>query len=323
MTLKDKAAKVDLSHIGVSSGNRGQGSKTAIGMHADALFRDEKVTAENLQLRNMLAEFDGASATRKIDPSKIKPSRWANRNELSYLGNVFESLKQEIETAGGNIQPVKVRPSKSVPGEYELVFGHRRHRACLELGLDVLALIEDLGDTELFCQMDRENRARAALTPWEAGTTYAKALDEGLFPSARKLAEAASIDLSQLGKALALAKLPADVIAAFPSPLDLQYRWATLLTQAIQKDPDLILSRAKELRATQNKFSSPQVLAQLLEGGGTVPPPGVKKVSVKGRDGQTGEIKLEAAKRSVAITLANIDPKRFGEVEKTIKALLS
>ena len=323
MTLKDKAAKVDLSHIGVSSGNRGQGSKTAIGMHADALFRDEKVTAENLQLRNMLAEFDGASATRKIDPSKIKPSRWANRNELSYLGSVFESLKQEIETAGGNIQPVKVRPSKSVPGEYELVFGHRRHRACLELGLDVLALIEDLGDTELFCQMDRENRARAALTPWEAGTTYAKALDEGLFPSARKLAEAASIDLSQLGKALALAKLPADVIAAFPSPLDLQYRWATLLTQAIQKDPDLILSRAKELRATQNKFSSPQVLAQLLEGGGTVPPPGVKKVSVKGRDGQTGEIKLEAAKRSVAITLANIDPKRFGEVEKTIKALLS
>jgi ParB family chromosome partitioning protein len=323
MTLKDKAAKIDLSQIGVSSGNRGQGSKTAIGMHADALFRDEKVTIENLQLKQKLAEFDGASATRKIDPKKIKPSRWANRNELSYLGDVFASLKQEIETAGGNIQPVKVRPSKSAPGEYELVFGHRRHRACLELGLDVLALIEDLGDTELFCQMDRENRARAALTPWEAGTTYAKALDEGLFPSARKLAEAASIDLSQLGKALALAKLPADVIAAFPSPLDLQYRWATLLTQAIQKDPDLILSRAKELRATQNKFSSPQVLAQLLEGGGTVPPPGVKKVSVKGKDGQTGEIKLEAAKRSVAITLANIDPKRFGEVEKTIRALLS
>jgi len=171
--------------------------------------------------------------------------------------------------------------------------------------------------------MDRENRARAALSPWEAGMTYAKALDEGLFPSARRLAETASIDLSQLGKALALARLPADVIAAFPNPLDLQYRWATLLTQAIQKDPDLIISRAKELRSDQNKLSSSQVLTQLLAGGGTVPPPAAKKVLVKGKDGQTGEIKLDAAKRSAVVSLANIDPRRFSEVEKAIKALLS
>lgn len=323
MALKDKAAKIDLSHIGLSSGTRGQGAKTAIGMHADALFRDEKVTAENVELKKKLAEFNGATATRKIHPKKIKPSRWVNRNELSYSGESFASLKQEIETAGGNIQPIKVRPSKSVPGEYELVFGHRRHRACLELGLDVLTLIEELDDAELFCQMDRENRARAALSPWEAGTTYARALDEGLFPSARKLAEAASIDLSQLGKALVLAKLPTDVVTAFPSPLDLQYRWATLLSQAIQKDPDLILLRAKELRAAKENLNASQVLVRLLEGGGTVPPPALKKVSVKGKDGQLGEIKFNSAKRTAIINLSNIDLERFNEVEKAIKALLS
>jgi ParB family chromosome partitioning protein len=323
MALKDKAAKIDLSHIGLSSGTRGQGAKTAIGMHADALFRDEKVTAENVELRKKLAEFNGATATRKIHPKKIKPSRWVNRNELSYSGEIFAILKQEIETAGGNIQPIKVRPSKSVPGEYELVFGHRRHRACLELGLDVLTLIEELDDAELFCQMDRENRARAALSPWEAGTTYARALDEGLFPSARKLAEAASIDLSQLGKALVLAKLPTDVVTAFPSPLDLQYRWATLLSQAIQKDPDLILLRAKELRAAKENLNASQVLVRLLEGGGTVPPPALKKVSVKGKDGQLGEIKFNSEKRTAIINLSNIDLERFNEVEKAIKALLS
>ena len=323
MALKDKAAKIDLSHIGLSAGTRGQGAKTAIGMHADALFRDEKVTAENVELKKKLAEFNGATATRKIHPNKIKPSRWVNRNELSYSGEVFANLKQEIETAGGNIQPIKVRPSKSVPGEYELVFGHRRHRACLELGFDVLTLIEELDDAELFCQMDRENRGRAALSPWEAGTTYARALDEGLFPSARKLAEAASIDLSQLGKALVLAKLPTDVIAAFPSPLDLQYRWASLLSQAIQKDPDLILFRAKELREAKENLNASQVLVRLLEGGGTVPPPGVKKFSFKGKDGQLGEIKFNAAKRTAIINLTNINLERFNEVEKAIKALLS
>jgi ParB family transcriptional regulator, chromosome partitioning protein len=323
MALKDKAARVDLSHIGLSASSRGQGAKTSIGMHADALFRDEKVSAENLELKQKLAEFDGASATRKLDPKRIKPSKWANRNELSYGGADFVALKAEIESSGGNIQAIKVRPSKSVPGDYELVFGHRRHRACLELGLDVLAVIDDLDDSELFCQMDRENRARAALSPWEAGTTYAKALDDGLFPSARKLSEAASIDLSQLGKALALARLPADVIAAFPSPLDLQYRWATLLTPAIQKDPDLILERAKAMQAVRKTRTAAQVLAHLLEGGGTVPPPASKKVLIKGKDGQLGEIKLDAAKRSVGINLTNIDSKRFGELEKAIRALLS
>ena len=323
MALKDKAAKIDLSQIDLSAGMRGQGAKTAIGMHADALFRDEKVTAENIELKKKLAEFNGSTATRKIPSKKIRPSRWANRNELSYSTEAFLSLKQEIETAGGNIQPIKVRPSKSVVDEYELVFGHRRHRACLELGLDVLALIEELDDAELFCQMDRENRARAALSPWEAGTTYARALDEGLFPSARKLAEAASIDLSQLGKALALAKLPTDVIAAFPSPLDLQYRWATLLSQAIQKDPDLILLRAKDLCAAKESLNASQVLTRLLEGGGTVPPPTAKKVLVKGKDGRRGEIKFNAAKRTAIINLSNIDLDRFNEVEKAIKALLS
>ena len=323
MALKEKAAKVDLSHIGLSSGGRGQGAKTAIGMHADALFRDEKVSAENIELKQKLSEFDGASATRKLDPKIVKPSKWANRSELSYGGTEFAALKQEIETAGGNVQPIKVRPSRTMSGEYEVVFGHRRHRACLELGLDVLAVIDDLDDSELFCQMDRENRARAALSPWETGTTYAKALDEGLFPSARKLAEAASIDLSQLGKALALARLPLDVISAFPSPLDLQYRWATLLTSAILKDPDLILARAQEVRALQEKLSSAQVLTRLIDGGGTVPPPVKKKVMIKGKDGQTGQLRLDPAKRVAVISLSNIDPKRFVELEKVIKALLS
>jgi len=323
MALKDKAAKVDLSQIGLSSGSRASGAKTAIGMHADALFRDEQVTAENVELKQKLAQFDGASATRMLDPKLVKASKWANRNVLSYDGAEFAELKQEIESAGGNIQAIKVRPSKSTQGEYELVFGHRRHRACLELGLNVLAVIEDLNDSDLFCQMDRENRARAALSPWEAGTTYAKALDEGLFSSARKLAEAASIDLSQLGKALSLARLPADVIAAFPNPLELQYRWAPLLTQAIQKDPDLVLSRAAEIKASTERLSSSQVLSRLLDGGGTVPPPSSKKVVFKGKDGQKAEMKMDSSKRSAVISLSNIDPKRFGEVERAIKTLLT
>lgn len=326
MALKDKAAKVDLSHINASPASRpgtNTQSKTAIGMHADALFRDEKITAENESLKSKLAEFDGASATKKIAPKLIHPSRWSNRHEESFNNPDFQRFKVEIETAGGNVQPVKVRPLKGSPGNYELVFGHRRHRACLELGFHVLALVEDLTDADLFCQMDRENRERAALRPWETGTTYARALDEGLFASAKKLAEAASIDLSQLGKALALARLPGDIVAAFESPLDLQYRWATLLTQALQKDPDLIIERAKTLKASGEKLAATQVLNRLLEGGGTVPPPGLRSIKIKGGSGESGQIKLNSEKKTAIVSLKNIDPKRFDELEKLIKALIS
>ena len=153
--------------------------------------------------------------------------------------------------------------------------------------------------------------------------TYAKALDEGLLPSARKLSEAASIDLSQLGKALSLARLPADVIAAFSNPLDLQYRWAPLLTAALQKDPDVILARAKKLKESREKLSSSQVLAGLLEGGGTVPPPMEKKVKLTGTNGQKGSLIADSNKRSVSIDLQNIDPKRFAEIKKAIETLLN
>lgn len=321
MKFKDKAAMIDLSKIGQST-SKPQGAKTAIGMHAEALFRDEKVTAENTDLKQKLAEFEGSAATRHIDPSKIKPSKWANRHEKSFTSKDFETLKNEIASSNGNIQPIKVRHLKGQVDQYEVVFGHRRHRACLELGIEVLVIIEDMDDAELFCQMDRENRERSALRPYEAGMTYARALDEGLFPSARKLADSASIDLSQLGKALALARLPNEIIQAFPNPLELQYRWATGINQAIQRDPERVLAEAKLIQSETPRPKATQVLKRLL-GGGTVPPPSIKTHSVTGKLKQTGQIDMDEKARSVVINLKNIDPERFDEIQKLVAKLIS
>lgn len=323
MALKDKAAMVDLSNIGVSKVSKAVGAKTAIGMHAEALFRDEKVASENAELKQRLAEFDGASASRKLNPALIKASKWANRQEESFHTREFAELKAEIESAGGNIQPIKVRPMPGHSGDYELVFGHRRHRACLELGLDVLCVIEEMGDVDLFCQMDRENRAREALRPYEAGVTYAKALDEGLFPSARKLAENASLDLSMLGKALSLARLPPDILAAFPSPLDLQYRWASEITQAMQKDPERVLSTAKLIRSESPRPAAAQVLKRLVGGSGTVPPLSSKEVALNGKNGQSGSIRMDSVKKTLGIDLKNILPERFEEMKKLIQTFIS
>lgn len=215
----------------------GQGGKVK------ELEREVEGVREALQLER--ANWIDTLPSRKLDPKFIKASRWANRDEKSYEGEAFEGLKSEIGSAGGNVQPIKVRPVPgSSPQGYEIVFGHRRHRACLELGLEVLSLIESIDDKELFKEMDRENRQRADLRPYEQGVMYKRALDEGMFSSLRKLAEELGADAGNVSRAIQLAKLPPGVLDAFVSRLDIQYRWATVLSEALKSDANGVLARA-------------------------------------------------------------------------------
>lgn len=226
-----------------------------------------------------LAQWDGAWATRHVDPRQIRRSKWANRHEHSFNDPDFLALKDEILNAGGNIQPIKIRFIGKDEGSdlYEIVFGHRRHQACLDLNLPVLATIENVSDQGLFVEMDRENRSRKNLSPWEQGMMYLKALEDGLFSSQRKLSEAVGIDLSALGKSLNLARLPSVVVQAFPSPLDIQYRWAKPLTDALAQDGNGVLAKAEALSALSEKPSAKLVFEHLVRGvplgGRTVPPP--------------------------------------------------
>lgn len=296
--------------------------KTAIGAMAQFTDRQSTAIKEAAYLKAQLKEFEGSQVTKRIDPKLIVRSKWANRHELSFTGTEFEGLKEDIRTQGGNVQPIKIRNLTGDTGRYEIVFGHRRHQACLELGVDVLAMIEDLDEKRLFIEMDRENRQRKDLRPYEVGTMYAKALDEGLFSSARKLAEEVGMDHSQLSKALNLARLPLDILKAFASPLDLQYRWVFDLVNAIQKDPDHVLKIAKAIQTESPRPASGDVFKQLTVSRGTVPHPVEKVDIIQGESDQKGEIAFNSKKRSIRIDLSNIDPVRFGEVKSAIKRLL-
>jgi ParB family chromosome partitioning protein len=219
------------------------------------------------QLREKLRFFDGSTPARHVDSKDIVASDWANRREDSFRDAKFADFKSEIASAGGNVQPIKIRARGARDGQpaFEIVFGHRRHRACLELGLPVLAIVgSEMTDQQLYVEMERENRNREDLSAWEQGMMYARALDAGLFPSAKQLAAAIDVDLGQIGKAMALAKLPAEVIAAFSSTLDLQYRWATPLKDALQRDPEGVLERARRLAQLTVRPSPTSVLAELL-----------------------------------------------------------
>lgn len=252
-------------------------AKTAPGSMAVFMASQSAAVKEAEELRERLKAFDGAFPVRALDPQTIRPSRWANRHEHSFSDAAFAELKADIAAAGTNIQPVSVRRLAGVlnrstpPGaaDYELVFGHRRHRACLELGLPVQAMVTELSDVQLFEAMERENRARKNLSAWEQGRMYKRALDEGLYPSQRRLSEALGVDVSLVSKSLSLARLPDAVVGAFASPLEIQFRWAQPLAEALQKDPDGVLARATRLKQSGVAVPAAQVLAMLVgEGAG-------------------------------------------------------
>ncbi len=312
-----------LPSTGSAGREEGVKAKTAIGAMAQFTDRQSTAIREAAHLKDQLKAFEGSLATKRIAPQLIVRSKWANRHALSFVGPEFEGLKEDIRSHGGNVQPIKVRHLKAEPGKYEIVFGHRRHQACLELGLDVLAMVEDLDEKHLFIEMDRENRQRKDLRPYEIGLMYSKALDEGLFSSARKLAEEVGIDQSQLNKALSLARLPHDVLQAFESPLDLQYRWVADLVAAIQKDPEHVLGLAKSMQAELPRPPSSAVFSRLTAGRGTVPHPVAKHELLEGVAGQKGKLAFHEKKRSIHIELVNIDPARFSEIKTAIKKLLA
>ncbi len=246
-------------------------SKTAPGTMMGFLTAQSTAMQQAEALKERVKTLEGESPLRKLDPLTIRPSKWANRHEASFLTAEFQELKADIAAAGGNVQAIKVRPVPASNGSirptevsYELIYGHRRHRACMELGIPVLAAIEEASDVSLFEQMERENRGRKNLSAWEQGTMYRKALDDGLYSSLRRLSDSLGVDVSLVSKSVTLARLPEAVIAAFQSPLDIQFRWAAPLAEAMQKDPDGTLKRARKLVDERGDLNPSGILSEVV-----------------------------------------------------------
>jgi ParB family transcriptional regulator, chromosome partitioning protein len=239
--------------------------RTAIGALSSAFKSGHELTEEVERLKGRLAEVEDAVFVEMLDPKLVDPSAWANRHEASFAGEDFQRLRSEIQDAGRNVQPIKVRRKKG-GDRFEIVYGHRRHRACLELGIPVAAVVEEVTDQQLFIEMDRENRQRADLAPWEQGAMYKRALDSGLFSSQRKLASELGLQSGNVATAIQLGSLPQEVIDAFQSPLDLQYRWAGPLKAQLEKDPISLKKAAKRLSQLSPRLPAREVYRQLIGG---------------------------------------------------------
>lgn len=106
----------------------------------------------------------------KLRPSPIQPRRIFEKASIAELA---DSIKSK-----GLVQPILVRPSKSNPGDYEIIAGERRWRAAQVAQLhEISAVIRNLDDVESLEIAIIENVQRADLSPIEEAAGYKKLMD--------------------------------------------------------------------------------------------------------------------------------------------------
>lgn len=137
----------------------------------------------------------------KIVTNSNQPRKYFDNGKMS-------ELKDSIKNSG-LLQPITVR--KILNGKYEIVAGERRYRACRELGMESIPVIEmNVGDARGYELSVLENIQRENLNPIEEAESYLMLMEVYGYTQ-EKLSEKLGKTRSSVSNKMRILKLPASV----------------------------------------------------------------------------------------------------------------
>lgn len=137
----------------------------------------------------------------KIVTNSNQPRKYFDDGKMS-------ELKDSIKNSG-LLQPITVR--KISNGKYEIVAGERRYRACRELGMESIPVIEmNVGDARGYELSVLENIQRENLNPIEEAESYLMLMEVYGYTQ-EKLSEKLGKTRSSVSNKMRILKLPASV----------------------------------------------------------------------------------------------------------------
>lgn len=222
-----------------------------------------------------------------------------NRSPEAYEDEAYESLRQSMLAQGGNTQPIQVRiltPDEIFqnPGfTHILISGERRKRAAEENVQLVLAIaFEGPMSSDAQVMALTENLNREDLSPLELGRLLNHLANQSGGLSLNKLAQLCGKDRSVVSRAIELASLPDEIVAAFTSARDLRYSDAKPLQEAFEKAPENVLVEAALIKEQGEKLKGPAVVKRLVEAanGGVAPCNTPEPIMIKFEDRIVGEL---------------------------------
>ena len=205
----------------------------------------------------------------KIVTNSNQPRKYFDNGKMS-------ELKDSIRNSG-LLQPITVR--KISNGKYEIVAGERRYRACRELGMENIPVIEmNVGDARGYELSVLENIQRENLNPIEEAESYLMLMEVYGYTQ-EKLSEKLGKTRSSVSNKMRILKLPASVKEMVKKG-EISYGHArTLLSlsdeKKIEEAAKEIINKGYSVRETErrvkvliNKGNSSDILSGSLDSRG-------------------------------------------------------
>lgn len=205
----------------------------------------------------------------KIVTNSNQPRKYFDNGKMS-------ELKDSIKNSG-LLQPITVR--KISNGKYEIVAGERRYRACRELGMESIPVIEmNVGDARGYELSVLENIQRENLNPIEEAESYLMLMEVYGYTQ-EKLSEKLGKTRSSVSNKMRILKLPASVKEMVEKG-EISYGHArTLLSlsdeKKIEEAAKEIINKGYSVRETErrvkvliNKGNSSDILSGSLDSRG-------------------------------------------------------
>lgn len=284
-----------------------------------------------------------------IDPARCRIWERHNRDYGALSEERCRDLIDSILAQGRQEVPAIVRRILGDPDhDFEVICGARRHwsvswlRANNHSEIRYLVEIRDLTDEQAFRISDLENRAREDLSDRERARDYLNALN--LYYSGRQKDMARRLNQSEawLSRYLDLARLPADLVAAFADPFALRISHISALKPLLKADDAraAVLGEARRIRDARAAgegelpFAAPEVIRALAAAAGRSSPAKAPLAKTPKRSGsgvvilrnEAGApvIRVDAKdRRGLSLTLFHKGGGSRADAEEALKELLN
>jgi ParB family chromosome partitioning protein len=283
----------------------------------------EGLRSENAKLK---AERAAGGVVLQLDPTVIRPSKYSNRDAM-FLSKDYPKLielKERLRSQG-QIVPIGVYSVSGEGFEYEIMYGHRRHAACLLLnaeipgGFKIKAIVDPKGNDEdhVLQAWYGENADREDVTAFEYAQRYKEWLDSRPGLKQSDLASKLGLTPSGVTQYLNILDLPEAIFAAYGSKHEIRFRHISLLTKALTEDRQHVLALAKQLAGQNPRLSAADTLRVLTRPRASTEAASRTKLTVE-RKGRVAATFFDRNGK-VSMKLGDIVKKKQGSAERFAK----
>ncbi|MER0240030.1 plasmid partitioning protein RepB [Fulvimarina sp. MAC8] len=260
-----------------------------------------RIEEENESLRKRIAD---EMHVVELDPHTIEPSFVQDRLLPIEIDEGFRELMDSLRENGQQV-PILVRAHPRDSTRYQIAYGHRRWKACRELGQPVKAIVADLNDEQMVVALGKENTERKDLTFIEQAL-FAQSLKAGRYKR-ETIAAALSIPPTNVSKLTTLAQsIPRAIVDAIgPAPKIGRPRWEALAKVIDETGDKAALASMNSLVQASDwiDLSSDQRFARFMKNFATPPrDPGTSLYA-----GQGVRLSLSGSGKSVTFQVTDRD----------------